>query len=376
MRDTATFSEAIFNTLIWVLLFIALIPGRSKPYLLSKGRKLLVFFLLLLFCLFPFFGGDYFHYLEYFRDVKQGFTWGIEEVYVWLITNSPSYTFFRLTVWGPALLLTLMAYKRIAPLDNLSLSFFSLLYLLWFSYARVSLAMAIIFWGLCLMAKPFERRKIISYILGLVIICCSVFFHRSALIGVIAAVGSLFMKNINKKFIIFVISFFPFLVVIMKLLLSEFLTFDLDYETFVTSQHRDIYLSEETNDSLKSGLSLGVGPYISVFLTRLPLFLVAISYGYSVVKGYYNHFIEPARIISSYSFIIILIAFAFSLDLGVSTYVFYYRTLNFAMIPSAVFLAQVKIQGKMSRTFKLIYFISLLGVVYTLIYTIYSSIVS
>lgn len=371
MRETATFSEALFNCIIWGLLCVLLFPVLKKPYILPKNKKYIVCFLLFVFCLYPFFAGDYFHYNVIYNETKQGFSRGLEDFYKWIILNiCNSYTFFRIIVWGGALWLTLSAYKRIRPLDGLSITFFSLLYLPWFSYARVSLAMASIFMGLCLIVKPINRRHFLSYTLGLLIMCCSVFFHRTAIIGIIAAFGSFLLKNPNKKKLLIIMALFPLSILILKSLLSNFLTLDLDYDTYVTGQQRDLYLS---SDETASGLSIGIGPYISVFLTRAPLFLIGFAYIYSIWKGVFCAFQKPVQIISSYAFIIILIALAFSFNLGVNTYVFYYRSLNFAMIPSAVFLAQLRYYGIMPTLYKWIYYSTLWGVVYTLVYSIYCS---
>lgn len=381
MRDIATFSEALFNFILWVVLFISIQPIVNKPYLFSKARRYWVCFLLLVFCLYPFFGGDYFHYIELYNDTKAGYSRGLEEVYIWIIRNiSFLYTFFRLLVWGAALWLTISAYKRIAPLDNLAIAFFSVLYLPWFSYARVSLAMALIFWGVCLISKPNEQRKILSYLIGLAAIVCSVFFHRTAPIAMIALLGSLLLRNPTKKSLILVLISFPIAVYLLKYGISEFMSVDLDYDSFITERKRDSYLNDEDSAGLKIGLSaisvMGIGPYISVFFTRAPLLLVGIAYFYAVVKGYFKEFQTPVKYVSSYTFVIILIAIAFSLDLGFSTYAFYYRTLNYAMIPSALFLSQIRIQGKMPVLFRWIYYSSIFGVFYTLVYTMYCSLVA
>lgn len=380
MRDIATFPEAFFNFVLWVVIFISIRPVINKPYLFSKKRKYWVFFLLFVFCLYPFFGGDYFHYLELYNDTKAGYSRGLEEVYIWIIRNIGfSYTFFRLLIWGAALWLTISAYKRIAPLDNLSIALFSVLYLPWFSYARVSLAMALIFWGLCLISKPKENRKFFSYIIGLAAIVSSVFFHRTAPIAITAILGSLLLRNPTKKSLILVLVLFPVAVYFLKYALSEFMSVDLDYDSFITERKRDSYLNDDDSANLKIGLSaisvMGIGPYISVFFTRAPLLLVGIAYFYSIVKGYFKDFRTPVKYVSSYAFLIILIAIAFSLDLGFNTYTFYYRTLNYAMIPSALFLSQIKSQGRMPAFFRWIYYLSLFGVIYTLVYTMYCSLV-
>ena len=149
------------------------------------------------------------------------------------------------------------------------------------------------------------------------------------------------------------------------------MSFDLGYDDYITGRQRDEYLLSEST----GGLSEGLGPYIQTLLTRVPLFIIAFSYIYYAVKGYFKMFSRSSRIVSSYSFLTILLALAFLCDLGYNTYVIYYRTLTFAMIPSAVFLSEMKRLNYTPKLFNIIWGISVLGAFYTLIYSTYCTIV-
>ena len=371
LPDSATFIQVVFNLVLWVILFALMKPACAFPYSLNVQRRSIAIIGILLFCLFPYFGGDYFNYNEIFVYLKVGRDVSIEEVYKLIIKNCGySYTFFRLIIWGVAVFFTLTAYKRLEVSFDLALFFFVAFYLPWFSYARVSLAMALIIFGLSLISRPIKRKKVLSVILGLLFIGCAEYFHRSAVIGITAALGSLFLINANKRIVLIVGVFFVFMIIALRYLIIYFLSLDLSYDTFISGEQRNYYLLDS---NAGSGVE-GIGASIMNILTRLPLILVAFLYIIVVYKGFYRSLPISVRVISSYSFILIMIALGFSYNLGFNTYVLYYRTLNFAMIPSAVFLASLKENHIKSELFKIIYYLSLIGIVYTLVYTIYCTI--
>lgn len=369
--DKLTGWQAFFNLALWGIILFTLYPTTKYPYRLLKSRKYIGLFFILLFCLYPFFGGDYFHYMETYSDAKlKGSYYHLEDVYVWIIQNlCNSYFQFRLIVWGCALLLIVVAYRRLETNSDLPLFYFGVFYLPWFSYARVSLAMALIFYGLSILVKPPKRFVVVGYVISLLALGSSLFFHRSAFIGIIASMGALFLRNPKKKTIFIIIAIFPVLMIILESLLNDFMSFDLGYDDYITGRLRDSYLTNENS----TGLGIGIGPYISVFFTRAPLFVIAVTYVYCVIKGYFKELEKSNRIISSYAFLIVLISFIFFVNPAFNTYVLYYRTLFFAMIPSAVFLTQLKKSGKVPQLYKLVCGSTIFGVFYTLLYALYSS---
>lgn len=371
MRETATLSEILFDVAIWILLVISMKSALRYPYNIPKSNLKISYCLLLLFCLFPYFGGDYFHYLSDYESIKQGGYSHIEDVYIWIIQNfSYSYLFFRLLVWGAALYMTIYSYKRLDPHSNLALFFFGAFYILSFSYARVSLAMSMIFLGLSLIAKPKKGKKLLYYALGGGLLLCSIYFHRSAIIGVVAAVISLIFNSPQKRTVIITVLLFPLAITILRSLLSHIMSDTVEFESYTLERQLDTYLNGE------EGTILGLGAYISNLFIRGPLYLIAISYIICSIRGYFSSISLHIRIIASYAFFTILIAIAFRFNLGFNTDTFYYRTLMFAMIPSALFLAQLYKSNYLPKIFKWISYTSLFGVAYSLIYSAYCSIVN
>lgn len=369
MGRSATFIEILIDIAIWLLLCYNLGYATKKPYSLPKRNRIMAYLLILLFCLFPFFGGDYFHYLTNYNNVKLGHYTHLENVYIWIIQNVGfSYTFFRFIVWGIALLLTIKAYHRLEINSDLALAFFGIIYLPWFSYARASLAMSLIFFGISYIAKPVYRKRLLSYLLGFFCLAISVFFHRTAIIGIVCSIGGLFLRNPKKNTILIIILTFPIIVIGLKYLLNHVMSIDpVEYGNYISSRQRDDYLL----GSAQGGISMGLGPYIMVFLARAPIFLWAIAYVICVFKGYFHTCAISIKIISSYAFLIVVLAAAFSIDLGYNTYVLYYRTLIFAHIPFAVFMAYLKESNYLPKYFSFVYYLSIFGVIYTLVYSAY-----
>lgn len=372
MKESATFLQILSNIVLWCIFYFSTKSVLRKPFVLSKNKVNFAYLLLIIFCLFPFFGGDYFHYKEIFFSVQKGWFAHLEPIYIWLIdTFGYSYECFRFIVWGSALFILFKAYNRLEVNPYLALFFFGSLYLLWFSYARASLAMAMLFLGLSYLAKPLKGKYIYSLILAFVFLVCALFFHRSAILGFICVLGSLFLKKPKRKTVILLSVLFPLLISLLAYFISYFMDMSLGDDAVVSEQHRNAYLNSEA----QSGLSVGIGPYIGIFCTRFPLLLIGYAFIQCAFKGYFEYFTQSSVIVSSYAFLLILLALAFSFDLGFNTYVLYYRTLTFAMIPSVVFLIQLKELHILPTLYKYIYNITLFGVFYNLIYATYCTLV-
>lgn len=156
-----------------------------------KSQSNFAWYLVLLFCLYAFWSSDYFSYEEWFyfersEDFRDPLYYYIAQI------SFNSYRIFRLYVWGLALLCYFMTSKRLFINNNISIYIFSILFLLTFSYARASLGMAMYFLGLSFLIK-YHKSKILSYCIGIIIITCSYFCHRSMLI-LIAMTPFLFVR--------------------------------------------------------------------------------------------------------------------------------------------------------------------------------------
>ncbi|MBQ8704155.1 MAG: EpsG family protein [Bacteroidales bacterium] len=367
MQESASFFQVLFNIVLWLFIYVVLKPAYMAPYTLKPAKRRLGFVLILLFCLYPFWGGDYFHYKEIFLDFQKGAGLsGQEDIYDWIFrTFGYSYTFLRLSIWGIALLILFWAYKRTCQSIDLTLFFFGVCFLPTFSYARVSLAMSLILLGLTFIVNKGKLPKIISIVFGGGFILCSALFHKSAPIGIVMALASLFLINASKKKIVFIVLLIPLLVVALQNALNYFSIMELDADTFITDRARSTYFETDSSGST------GIGALIGTILQQGPSYLVAVLYLITAWSGRTSLFTVPERTISAYAFCITMLSLGFSLDLGYSLSVLQYRTLFFAFPANAVFLAAVHRNRIENRLFKFIFYSTIIGVGYQFIYSTY-----
>ena len=188
----STFGMNLYCFLLYCfLLFISLKGNVTNLYIQenNKIRTTLLFLGLLLFALTSFVGDDFFHYYEFMHEYR-GQVFGDQEIgleafYQYLISFiDGNYFLFRLVVWGGSLVLITCAARKFET--NLYHTLFLILagYIITFSYARATLAMAVFSVGAVLISAASEhniKKQILPTILGLIIIACSMYFHRSML---------------------------------------------------------------------------------------------------------------------------------------------------------------------------------------------------
>ena len=80
-----------FNILIVFCNYCVLKDTLKYPFKVSKAKYNIGWMLCLLFCLFSFWGTDWFHYLETYDIIRAGYETNLENVYVWIIQNISPY---------------------------------------------------------------------------------------------------------------------------------------------------------------------------------------------------------------------------------------------------------------------------------------------
>lgn len=367
LQESLTLWQGVFNIVLWGIIVWILSPALKYPYILSKAAKFWGIVFIVLFCLFPFWGGDYFHYKEYFYEIQRGGYSKMEEVYTWIIENfGYSYTFFRLIVWGGALFALFTAYKRVGNSFDLMLFYFGALFLPIFSYARVSVSIAFVMLGMSFVYKPIKHFRLGSILLGFAIVACSIFFHRSAVIGIAGFLATLLLIYNSKWKTILVVLLIPVFAYLASNLLNSFFDIDFSSADEQLNRRRDDYLSGTARYK-------GIGERISSLLTYLPMYLSAVAYIIQVSKKHYNTFSISERGFASFVFALMLLALVFSIDLGYNTSVLYYRSIYFAMPANAVFLSVMTRNGYNKGLMKTILWIGLLSVAYNLLYATYQA---
>lgn len=217
----ATSSQYLFNLLYW--LFIVAVTYKYKD---SIGTKPLVWLLFYGFCMYAYWCTDYFTY-KYWFSINYFDSDHKEPVYEYVQRYSfNSYILFRTLIWGTALCLYYKTIKRYNVNVNFVLFFFSVFFLLTFSYARATLAMACYFYGLSVLINRSNNTRFTRFTVGIFFIIISYFFHRSML--PLIAVTPLCFVRFNKKMIYLSILLFPLAAYLTNRLLGALLVGSVD----------------------------------------------------------------------------------------------------------------------------------------------------
>ena len=359
----------LIDIFVIFITFLCLKKSLRSPYVVSQFHYKLAIVLCCIFCLFSFWGTDWFHYQESFPNLKMGYKISIEDVYVWIAKHlSPNYIFFRLVIWGSALILFLKIIERLSVSKELVLLFFGCIYIVWFSYGRVSLSMALLFYGFSLLNNPF-KNKLMSYILGGAIILTSFYFHKSSIFGISATILVVIIQKYPQKFLLLLIVLYPIIIIILRSQITLFLLSDIAYSDNNLSDYMLSGQGYMNNDIINRG----VGAKLQTLLEGIPYFLIAFI-GFKVLRSKLKQSI-PYDIRSFVLLQIIIVVFSsvFAFDLGANTNLFYIRFLRFGGIPTAIVMAylyQNRLYWKITR---ITVFIAALSMSYTLLYSFYNA---
>ena len=357
-----------------VLLFSVFLLQKQSlrfPFIVPKPRRLLSIVLMFVFILFSFWGQDWFHYLEAYPNLCLGERGHMEEVYVWIAQHlSVGYISFRFAVWGTGFILLLLTIERLPLKKDLILLFFGSIWIIWFSYARVSLGLALVFWGLAVLYYPYRSSKFLSRILAIAAIAVSFIFHKSTFVLVIAAVLTILSLRLKRQlFILLIVISIPFIVLYIRNNIVMFFMLDADANEGSLGQ-AIVYGQRYLGSKSKTG---GVGLSIADWLGSTPYYLLLIQSILLTIKpGRYK---EP-KVVQSFIrlfIILVFIATLFSLNLGVNSSILFYRFLRFAAFPSAVLLAYYWEYNYYPKLTRWTFLLAALSALYSVSYSFYCS---
>lgn len=346
-------------------------PAFTYPYVVTSSRRRNCVILCFLFCLFSFWGADWFGYKSEIELVKMygSLHSNLETFYVRLIHLLPdSYLLFRTVIWGTALILFFKTIK-ILPLSlDLTLLFFCSAWLPLFSYARASLAMAIMFYGV---AWYYSNRGIKGFIvkfLSVAIILSAIFFHKSAVFGILALLIAIFSKNIGRNWLFIYVCLFPIMVYVIQSYMGEFMALDVDstaegLEAYTTAGQR--YLSAKTTNH-------GIGTNLQLFLEHVPFYILA-YFCYRFMQSLkFKTVPDTIKIFIKTLFMIIMMASVFMFDFGVNTDTIYVRLMRYSIIPGVIVLTYFY-QNKLYKVWPIrIYKLAFFSMVYSMVYVAYN----
>lgn len=357
------------NIILFLILYTYVKPAYVSGYL-TKDRRKKTLFLVYLFCLFSFWGKDWFGYQGYFEEIQKGNqVSSMEDIYNWIGAYiCPNYIFFRFYIWGMALFLFFRT-VRLLKLDyDLSLFFFCSIYLIWFSYARVSLAMAVMFYGFANFVTYKGNKK---KLLGLILILLAYYLHKSAIFGIAIIILVGLMKRMGKYAIVIPIVMFPILLFFVSSNIGGFMDSLLTDEDNMLNEYAtagNSYLMSDSNLS-------GPGVLLQGFLERAPYYLLA----FCSIPIYFKKKIMVLNNIKPFFLILLLIVVfssVFAFDLGMNTSTLYGRFLRFSQIPACIVLTFMYSNRILPKLTKIVINVSIISTFYSLIYVLYNSYVA
>lgn len=347
--------------LLFCVLVVIYIKSYKYPTFDSPIRKIAGGLLILILCLYAVQDTDYFHYIEALSDFRRGYNRHFEDIYVYIAEFVEYDNFlFRLCIWGTALA---CFYKTISVLKiptGVVLFFFCSFFLLRFSYARVSVAMAI---GLLGYTYLISSKNVFSTLnfWGLTLIIFSLFCHKSALFWIPIFLISLF--PLNKKRMFFLILIYPILIYGLNYYINDFLSIDSE-ETAMQSMQS--YMSAKKK-------AVGISQIIRLTLIRVPYYLPLLIIVHSVFKGYYQHSSTIHQQIYNVCFYILYFSSTFLFVSGVNANVIHYRLLYYALLPLSLLFALYRIKGIYKSGILLVSTFGILGSLYELLYSYYTA---
>ena len=369
MPTTQTPFLVFSNILIVAILYFVLNPFNRNSLRENEKRYFVTIILCFVFCLFSFWNTDWFHYLDAFPSLKAGWKGHMEEIYVWIAQNlSPNYIVFRLVIWGSAFSLYLRTIKLLSISKDLALFFFGTIYIIWFSYARVSLAMVLVFYGFALLNSS-NGEKFATRMLALSAIAVSFFFHKTALFAIGVAIIAGLMKKYPKKAVWMMMLSFPLVVILAKTQLSSFVMIDFDSADGDMSS----YMMAGQNYMEKNRGVSGIGALIQAILERFPYYGIAyISYRCLRSKGV--HIIpNDVKAFMLLQLVIVVVSSVFAFDLGINTRTLYVRFLRFAAIPTTIVMAYLYEHQLHKILTKRVIVLATCGTGYAMLYSFYNS---
>lgn len=296
---------------------------RDINFASNSQKSLVIFFLLYL--LFAFDGGDYFHYLYGIHTDNQERG---EEIYRDIaIFVSRNYLLFRTIVWGGALTLFLLTVKRL-ELDIYKSAFLLFaVHISVFDYARASLAMSIYFYGISFLIKPINNGKIISVLCGVSLAALSVYFHRS--MAIIIPLTFMIYMPLNKKTLIILLLLFAVSSPILNSILNSLMADDI-YSEDISSKIQS-YGRSDREDKAFSTFEW-IRRYIQYLTFFIPFIWITIKFYSQQFVGY----VSPTMIkLHKLTLGIILLAVSVLMT-NISTFILFYRFLFMSMIPLTI----------------------------------------
>lgn len=288
---------------------------------------------------------DYFRYKEYYEGTE--FRDTLESIYYVLFQIIPTYTLFRISLWGFGIIVFIKIYKIYGINPLLGLIFIAVYYLNRYSYARAPIACIVAIYGLCLLYENKNRK----FSIPLLLLSCVM--HKSIILFI--AVYLLASKiRFNKKLIISLLIAIPLLPIALNYLINYVAV---HFDIGLTSDSLSDILNGENHKGFSMSYFIGISSLVILLLIAIKQNIELKAKLPKSLRYLFN---------GTLLMIIICISLLFIpqgyMNLAVKRY------LNLAMIPLLIFASHAY---SLSSNVKPVRVLSLIQGIYIIVYNIY-----
>ena len=354
---------AIEPLLLVVTLYIIILL--SHGFNKFRYGNVLLFLCAFLFCLFPVYDGDYYHYKEIYERVLSGKPSHLEAFYIFLIENTSSYLMFRAIVWGTALLIFYKTISNYSLSPSLTFYMFCCMYIPVFAYARVSLAMSVVFMGISCFIVP-KTRRITSYLCGTTLIVISLLFHKTVALIFPVLIIALILKYLPRYTCVILCLFLPLVSYILgNTILPTILGIQYNDYTEMAVNSMTGYMESEQS-------SLGIGYFLKKSLEYISYYLTTLISIFLIVRRRYDNSLPDYLLpLAYFVFAVTYVATIFLLNDVGNTFTIFYRLLNFLIIPASILLYTCRKYNLFPKLVKSNVCIGIMAMIYWMLYSIY-----
>lgn len=270
------------NGLLDAFCMIAVYLLAIYNYACMKDRKRGTgfFFFVVFITLFSLFyrpeDGDFWHYLEAYRQGVDYPYHHMEDFYYWLMSLIPNnYLLWRVSIWLPTAIIICIIFKIMKIPSNNATTFFLLLALTnAFYYTRNALALSVLYLALVIFCvRNHVVKKTLNTVLFIALTFASWYLHKSMPVYILLALMAIILP-FNKKYILASLIAFPLLYGVILSLTTNFVEI---VQLWLMENAGDVYLEGENlfaaNWKGVVGLIVGYLPIVYFYLIafRRPL---------------------------------------------------------------------------------------------------------
>lgn len=371
MLEESTLTGCLLSCLIFLMLNICSI--KREQSLLSNNVSVWIHILILLFCAFAFWNTDYYHYRETLDTINSHYSYDdqythMENIYMWIYdVCGRYYTLFRVVVWGVAYLFFIIASKKLEIYNSLTVLLFTIIFLLTFSYARVSLGMASFFLGCILL---FQKQSWLRNVIIAALLCVLSYFSHKSMIALLCLLPFSFIKY-NKWLWLLVMAAVFFVANKYSDQITLLLFGSVDYMD-ETNDLYDTFASASTYGEAYLYQRVGMGELVQNMLQYSSIVVPLIMMLNKRIYTYLQSHIQ-CRVIYNVALLITIVAISLGILVSFSSPMCY-RYLYMAYMP-IVLLVSLLFKEKLVST-KQLYVILILGSLsawYRLFYVVYNA---